>query len=376
VSIVIALAIPVLSLMMYSHWTIWDWGTGATGADAAAGMHEMDEALVALEQRLEENPEDLDSWLLLGRSYMSMRRFNAAAGAYRRAVALDTTDSPQVLADYGEALALSDPSGLQGEAGAIFERVLSMSPAHPKGLWYGGINAYENANWALAEERLSLLLTMGPPETLVPLIQERLDSARAQAASAPSAGMAPSMPSASAPASDDVPTAGATPSPPAAGAVPEAAEVDPEPESSASQAAEPTPEPVGAVEAEVVEPVAAAMAGDNDGGIDLEISLDPTLAERVSNGTPVFIIARNSAGGPPLAVIRATAAQLPMAVELSDANAMMEGVTISDQPELELVARVSLSGSPAQRPGDLYGAVNYTRGNSGPTRIRIDRVAE
>ncbi len=359
VSVVIALAIPVLSLMMYSHWTIWDWGTGSARTEASADMHEMDEVLSALEQRLAENPEDLESWLLLGRSYMSMQRFQAAAGAYRQAVALDATNSPQVLADYGEALALSDPSGLQGEAGAIFERVLALSPAHPKGLWYGGINAFDNANWALADERLSLLLTLDPPETLVPLIQERLETARAQAAGTPSTGMPPSMP-----------TASAAPAPDAADAA------DPGPSSPAAEDAEPAPEVLAAVESKPEERDDAGTAGDDDGVIDLEISLDPSLAERVSNGTPVFIIARNPAGGPPLAVIRATASELPMAVGLGDANAMMEGVTISDQAELELIARVSLSGSPAQRPGDLYGAVNYTRGSSGPTRIRIDRVAE
>ena len=111
-------------------------------------------------------------------------------------------------------------------------------------------------------------------------------------------------------------------------------------------------------------------------GIELEVSLDPALAARVPGPTPVFIIARNAAGGPPLAVIRSSTTELPKSVRLTDANAMMEGVTFLDQDELELVARVSLSGSPAQRPGDLYGAVNYRRGNGGTARIRIDRIAE
>jgi cytochrome c-type biogenesis protein CcmH len=121
---------------------------------------------------------------------------------------------------------------------------------------------------------------------------------------------------------------------------------------------------------------ATAAPATASNGIQLQISLDPALAARIPGPTPVFIIARNSGGGPPLAVIRSSSAELPLAVELTDANAMMEGVTITDQPELELVARVALSGSPAQRPGDLFGAVNYARGNSGPTRIRIDQVAE
>jgi cytochrome c-type biogenesis protein CcmH len=330
VGIVVAFAIPVVAVLLYSRWTSWDWAAGGMrmAAPGAAEMHQMDEVIVALEQRLAQQPEDIESWMLLGRSYMAMRQFDDAAVAFRRASALDGQASVQILADLGEALALSDPEGLQGEAGAIFERVLAMSPSHPKGLWYGGLNAYENFNWELADERLSLLLTLNPPESLVPLLQERIAAARAH-----TSGEAP-VARAEAPA----------------------------------PAAEPAPAP--ALE------TAAAQATAPGEGISLEISLDPALAARIPGPTPLFIIARNADGGPPLAVIRANSSELPMSVSLTDANAMMEGVTITDQAELELVARVSLSGSPAQRPGDLFGAVNYARGNGGPTRIRIDRVAE
>ena len=332
VGIVIALAIPVASIILYSGWSTWDWDSGGLQAGNAEGMHEMNEALAALEQRLVNQPEDLESWTLLGRTYMSMRRFGDAAAAYRQAAALDGNQSPQILADFGEALALSDPDGLQGEAGAVIERVLALSPAHPKGLWYGGLNAYENANWTLAEERLGLLLTLGPPDTLVPLIEERIAAARVHAS----------------------------------GAVPATAAAAPE------AVAE---EPVAQAAAEQTTPVPSEPTMDPDEGIQLEVRLDPALAGRIPGPARVFIIARPVGGGPPLAVIPTTSDQLPTSVVLTDGNAMMEGVTILDQPELELVARVSLSGSPAQRPGDLFGAVNYSRGN-GPVRITIDRVAE
>lgn len=319
VGIVIALAVPVVSMMLYARWTTWEWSTGGS-VMRAEGMHEMDEAIGTLQRRLAQQPDDLESWLLLGRSYMSMRRFGDAAQAYRQAAAVDGQNNPQIMADLGEALALSDPEGLAGEAGAIFERVLSASPSNPKALWYGGLNAYENANFVLADERLSLLLSMNPPETLVPLIEERIAAARAHSGEA--ANVVPEMP------------------------------------------------PVPATETVA----AAGAAGD---GISLEVSLDPALAARIPGPTPLFIIARNPGGGAPLAVIRTTSAELPISVTLSDANAMMAGVTISDQAELELIARVALSGSPAQRPGDLYGAVNYVRGGgNAPTRIRIDSVAE
>lgn len=337
VGIVVAFAIPVIAIMLYSHWSTWDWGAGGmrtADADASA-VHEMEGAIQALEQRLASNPQDIESWLLLGRSYMSMRQFDSAARAYRQAANLDGNNSVQILADLGEALALSDPEGLQGEAGAIFERVLAASPMHPKGLWYGGLNAYENANWALADERLSMLLTLNPPETLIPILEERIADARNQAQAA---GTLAAMP---------MPAAAPAPAAPAA-------------------APAPAPEP----------PAAAGGAAAAGEGIRLMIDLDPALAARIPGPAPVFILARNPAGGPPLAVIRTMSSELPMNVTLTDANAMMEGVTILDQPELELVVRVSLSGSPAQRPGDLYGAVDYVRGNGGPTRITIDRIAQ
>ncbi len=340
VGIVIALAVPVVSMMLYARWTTWDWTTGGS-VMAEERMHEMDEAIATLQRRLTQQPDDIESWMLLGRSYMSMRRFGDAAQAFRQAAAVDGQSSPQILADLGEALALSDPEGLAGEAGAIFERVLSTSPSHPKALWYGGLNAYENANFALADERLSLLLTMNPPETLVPLIEERIAAARSHSGEA--ATTAPEVP---------------------------VAAVQPE---------APAPEPAAPVAAPVAaQPETAAPAADTvAGGIPLEVTLDPALAARIPGPTPMFIIARNPGGGAPLAVIRSNSTELPMSVTLSDANAMMAGVTISDQAELELIVRVALSGSPAQRPGDLYGAVNYVRGSGeAPTRIRIDSVAE
>jgi cytochrome c-type biogenesis protein CcmH len=327
VGIVIALAVPVVSIMLYSRWSTWDWSMGGAPAAGGNAVHQMDQAIAALEQRLARQPEDIESWALLGRTYMSLRRFGEAAQAFRHAALLDGQTSVQILADFGEALALSDPEGLQGEAGPIFERVLAMSPAHPKGLWYGGLNAYENANWALADERLSLLLTLNPPETLVPLLEERVQAARAHSGDVPASVLADTPASAQAPR-------------------------------------------------EAADEIRAEASAEAADAIRLEISLDPALSALVPGPTPIFIIARNAGGGPPLAVIRASSDELPMSVRLSDANAMMEGVTIMDQPELELVARVSLSGSPAQRPGDLFGAVNYARGNSGPTRIKIDSIAD
>jgi len=346
VGILVALAIPVASIMLYSNWSTWDWGTGgmqqrAQGAQAGGGAEhtEMDQAIAALEARLEQQPEEMESWALLGRSYMSRRRFEDAADAFRKAVALDTDETPQLLADYGEALALSDPEGLQGEAGVVIERVLALNPENAKGLWYGGLNAFDNARWDLAIERLSKLLTLNPPETLVPLIEERIASARTHAEGG--------MPGT---AAADAQGAAAAPAPAAREAAVEAVAAP--------------------------EPVTETPAMDPSEGIQVSVSLGPDLASVLPGPAPMFIFARPLGGGPPLAAIRASTEALPMSLVLTDDNAMMQGVTILDQPELELVARVSLGGTPAETPGDLYGTVEYVREEGGPVSIVIDRVAE
>jgi hypothetical protein len=43
---------------------------------------------------------------------------------------------------------------------------------------------------------------------------------------------------------------------------------------------------------------------------------------------------------------------------------------------LQLVARVSLSGSPAAKPGDLFGEVKYSRDSGQQAAIVIDQVVK
>jgi len=338
VAVVVAVVVPIAALMLYSRWTTWDWsGDAARAAQAESEeVHAMDEAVRDLVARLQREPENVDGWAMLGRTYMSMGRFGDAAGAYRQALDVAGGEPVELMANYAEADALSNPEGLQGGSGQIFERVLELNPDNPKGLWYGGIYAFENQQFELSEARLAKLLEMNPPQTLIPLIEERIAEARAHI------GVDPAL-------------------------FAEAAQQAAQPETPVVP--EPAPAPVAAP---VASPEPTANAGE---GIPIAVSIDPTVAGTLRGGAPLFIIARNPAGGPPLAVIRRTADELPLEIALRNENAMMQGMTILDQPELELVARVSLSGSPAAQPGDPFGEITYQRG-SGPVQIRSDRIVE
>jgi cytochrome c-type biogenesis protein CcmH len=123
-------------------------------------------------------------------------------------------------------------------------------------------------------------------------------------------------------------------------------------------------------------PAPAPAPPTDPDAIQLSVTLAPGLDGKLTGVSPLFIFARGTAGGPPLAVIRRGSNELPLTIEMSDANAMMQGVKISAMPELQLVARVSLSGSPAAKPGDLFGEVKYSRDSGQQAAIVIDQVVE
>jgi len=66
-------------------------------------------------------------------------------------------------------------------------------------------------------------------------------------------------------------------------------------------------------------------------------------------------------GGPPLAAKR-LAAQFPQQIDLSAADAVMAANRINAGQQVEVMARVSASGTPTASAGDLYGKVSAIAG--------------
>ena len=116
---------------------------------------------------------------------------------------------------------------------------------------------------------------------------------------------------------------------------------------------------------------ADSAASGFSAGISVSIALGKfPVADPAS---PVFVIARDpNAPRPPLAVRRLTAGDLPARIELTDADAMMEGRRLSALDSVELLARVSLSGSPSARAGDLESEVATGKPGGEPVALRIE----
>ena len=104
-----------------------------------------------LAKRLEENPNDAQGWVMLGRSYTMMERYADAATAYGRATTLNGSDA-NLWTDYAEALALSNGQRLEGKPMEAINRALQIDPNNEKALALAGEAAYQATDYKKAIE--------------------------------------------------------------------------------------------------------------------------------------------------------------------------------------------------------------------------------
>jgi cytochrome c-type biogenesis protein CcmH len=317
-------AAPVLYLVVGSPEGIGAPKRGEPGAaEAVANAPDMETAIAQLEARLQQQPADLTGWVLLGRSYRAMQRFEDSRRAFERAMEL-APDEPDVLVDYAEAVTLANPTRRFGaEALELLQRALGQDPSNERGLLLLGVaraQVDDHAGAVEAWERLDALL---PPDSDArrPL-RERINESRAEAG----------LPVAEAEATQ-------------APASPSAAQV----------AATPDP---------------AAPAD----GILVTVELAPELASRIAQGAALFVLARDPEGSPaPVAVRRLPPQGFPLQIALRDSDRMVPGTSLTALPALRVSARISQTGNAAPAPGDLEAeAVDITPG--APARLRIARI--
>lgn len=101
------------------------------------------EAMVGkLAARMQANPDDLQGWLMLARSYKTLGRYDDAAQAYGKAEkAID--GEPDLLASYAETLAMAAGKGLSGKPRELVEKALKIDPQHGHSLFLAGAAAME-----------------------------------------------------------------------------------------------------------------------------------------------------------------------------------------------------------------------------------------
>ncbi|NMM44953.1 c-type cytochrome biogenesis protein CcmI [Rhodospirillaceae bacterium KN72] len=103
--------------------------------DMIAGM------VGTLAARLEENPNDLQGWTMLGRSYVVLGRLDEAAQAYATASDL-APDDVGLLIDRARLLRQIAGDRQTDETVALMRRVLEHDPENVEALWFLGLDTY------------------------------------------------------------------------------------------------------------------------------------------------------------------------------------------------------------------------------------------
>ncbi|HEX2492863.1 MAG TPA: hypothetical protein VHK24_03745, partial [Steroidobacter sp.] len=239
------------------------------------------------------------------------RRFDRGIEAFQHAYDISKGEDVEAVVGLAEAMVMADGAALTARAGQLFEAALAKAPNHPKALWYASLSALQAGDLRKGRDRLQLLLAQNPPQELRTALELQIEDLNQQLGE----------------------------------------------------------DGEGAASARAAAPATAARA------VRVSVAIAPEIQRQLSQPLPLFILARDPAGGPPLAVQRRSSSEAPLSVELSERDAMTPARTIASVHNVQIVARISKSGTPQAQSGDFYGQVEHQFG-AGETIVDvvIDKV--
>ena len=142
-AIAILLLLPVLALLGYGLLgRPQALDPMQTAARPKMSPEQINAMVAKLAERMQANPDDVQGWLMLARSYKTMGRYEEAAAAYGKAEKV-IADDPELLASYAETLAMASGTGLKGKPAQLIARALKLDPKQPHALFLAGAAAME-----------------------------------------------------------------------------------------------------------------------------------------------------------------------------------------------------------------------------------------
>jgi len=331
-AVVIAVLIPVLAVSLYNMLGAGEAGLHPKEArpNVQAEGHDgsLEEQIRKLQDHLQTKPDDIDSWVMLARSYYFMKQYAAASKTFARASSMLQDSNPELLADYADALAMANGRNMAGRPYELVKKALAIQPRLQKALWLAGTASYQAQDYATTLEYWKRLAQLFPKESdnykqmlkNIGEMQQKLglpiDTEIVAAANAST-------------------------------------------KASTTNASNAT----------------AAVGGVQVTGM---VTLDDALALNASIDDTLFVFAR-AATGPrmPLAIIRKKVKDLPLKFTLNDSMAMRPDMKISNFQEIVIGARISKSGNAMPQSGDMEGSFGPVDiGDASGVEIIIDKTVQ
>ncbi|MBT3309614.1 MAG: c-type cytochrome biogenesis protein CcmI [Gammaproteobacteria bacterium] len=317
-AVAVLVAVPVIAIGVYTQIgspEAVDVQAASQRAEAKQGKVAFEDAVAQLEKKLAQDPSNLEGWMMLAKSYRYLGRNAEIVKVYQRALShFGDHPDPQLLLDYGEALADQQQGAWEGEPMVQLQRALEIDPNHADVLWFAGHIHFD----------------MGKPQQALGY-WERLSKV--------------------VPQNDD------------------------EVISMINQAAAKAQQQLGLPQQPLIAVKAAPAA--SGATLSVAVSLDPVLVGTVSPEDTVFVFAKAiGRKGPPLAAKRLTVADLPATVLLDDSLAMMPGNNLSSVERVIVGAKITKSGVATGGSGDLLSSTESATSNSETIQLQISAAAE
>ncbi|MDD5175993.1 MAG: c-type cytochrome biogenesis protein CcmI [Sterolibacterium sp.] len=162
-ALALTLVLPLAAILLYA------WLGNPAAMQQTRSQHELsagqiDEMVAKLASRLEKEPNNPQGWVMLGRSYKAMRRFEDAEKAFERTGDLLNTE-PQLIAEYADLIAMRANGNLEGKPLELVKRALQIDPNHAMSLALAGTAAYNRKDYPEAISYWEKLLRTLPPES-------------------------------------------------------------------------------------------------------------------------------------------------------------------------------------------------------------------
>jgi cytochrome c-type biogenesis protein CcmH len=294
----LAVVIPAASITLYllvgSPGALDFVQTQAPGAEEPFTPEKLAQMAEQLNERLTQEPNNADGWVMLARVERSLSHFENAEKALSKSLSLSMNDD--VLIERAEVLAQINHGSFKGEPWSIIQKVLKANPDQGNALLLAGSAAFSEDRYTDALKYWQRVQNLVPPnspdaQALTEAIAKAQERAGIKPTQAPMQGPAQGV----------------------------------------SQA-----------------------APQSSSQVTGRVSLSADVMKQVHPKDTVFIYAVPVSGSKmPLAMIRTTVDQLPYDFVLSDKNAMNPAANLSSVKEVTLKARVSESGNAMPQPGDL-----------------------
>lgn len=336
-TITILLIIPIAAALIYNRLGLSDWQqriaqekavqeqtmaqAGSSTEEAGNARASLDVLLNRIEQKLEENPENPQGWTLAARTYMSIGDFVKAEKAFAEADRLVGPD-PDILTAWTDATLMVNGNVFTDDVDRRIQKALELEPEQINALWIAGLGANARGDNASAINYF---------RRVKPLIANDTEATRQvnqmlTDLGVPAEALLVAKTNAISPASGNSSLQSET----------------------ASTVNQQSPAAMSVVQ---------NQTGNENGAertIDVTVRIDNSVGNQANPGDPVFIFVKAPSGPPfPLAAVRITVQDLPTTVRLDNSTAMMPNMNISGFEQVVVAARVSKTGDPIAKPGDL-----------------------